>query len=280
MLRRVLLALMLSPLIACAQSEAPAPAAAPAAAAPAEPAPAPAAETPAAEPAASPAAADTATPVADPATAPQVAAAGEPAPAPALPTGEVPRLGQDYEILETPQPTWGSGKIEVAEVFGYSCIHCAHLQPELNTWHKTMAKDIRFEYVPAAFGGIWDTMGRAYFAAELMGVREKTHDAIFKAIHVDHVLKTGSDEEVADLYGSLGVDRDKFLAAMRSFGVTAKLAKARQFALRGGVTGTPTIIINGKYRVSVTRDRGFPGLLHTIDYLVALERAGKTAGAP
>ena len=277
MLRRVLLAFLLSPLIACAQSEAPAAAdvaatPAPAATAPAPvPAPAPAATTPAGPE----------TPVADPATAPQVAAA-EPAPAPAPmpPTGEPPRLGTDYEILATPQPTWGRGKIEVAEVFGYTCIHCAHLQPELNTWHRTMASDIRFEYVPAVFGGVWDTLARAYFAAELMGVREKTHDAVFKAIHVDQVLKAGTDEEVAELYGNLGVDKDKFLATMRSFGVTAKLAKARQFAMRGGVTGTPTMIVNGKYRVLTSRDRGFPGMLRTVDYLVALERSGQAAGAP
>jgi thiol:disulfide interchange protein DsbA len=286
MLRRVLLALMLSPLIACAQSEAPAAAAveAPAAAAPAAAAPAAAATAatvataPAAAPAA-PAASDVATTAAtgaaDVAT---TAATAEPAPF----TGEIPRPGKDYEVLETPQPTWGRGKIEVAEVFGYTCIHCAHLQPELNIWHKTMAKDIRFEYVPAAFGGAWDTLGRAYFAAEAMGVREKTHDAIFNAIHVDHVLKTASDEEVADLYASFGVDRERFLATMKSFGVDAKLAKARQFALRGGVSGTPTMIINGKYRVNVTPDRGFKGMLSTVDYLVSLERSGQAApaGAP
>jgi thiol:disulfide interchange protein DsbA len=231
--------------------------------------------------AAASAAATAAAPVAEApvAGATEVASTG-PATAPKPFTGEMPRLGTDYEVLETPQPTWGRGKIEVAEVFGYTCIHCAHLQPELNTWHKTMASDVRFEYVPAAFGGAWDTLGRAYFAAEAMGVREKTHDAVFNAIHVDHVLKTASDEEVADLYGSLGVDRDKFLATMKSFGVDAKLAKARQFAMRAGVSGTPTMIINGKYRVSVTRDRGFAGMLSTIDYLVAQERSGQPAGAP
>jgi hypothetical protein len=42
------------------------------------------------------------------------------------------------------------------------------------------------------------------------------------------------------------------------------------------------MIINGKYRVNVTPDRGFMGMLAAVDYLVALERAGQAppAGAP
>ena len=266
MLRRVLLALLLSPLIACAQSEAPT-AATPASEAPAAtaPAPAPAVETPAAAPA----------------TTTEVAST-QPAPAPAPPTGEAPRLGIDYEILEAPQPTWGRGKIEVVEVFGYTCPHCAHFQPEVNAWHKTLPADVRFEYVPAAVGGPWDALAKAFFSAEALGVRERTHDAVFDAIHNKHALVGTSDEEVSDLYASLGVDRAKFLAQMTSFGTNAKIAKARQFATRTGVTGTPTMIINGKYRVNVTQDRGFKGMLAAVDYLVALERAGQAspAGAP
>jgi thiol:disulfide interchange protein DsbA len=191
------------------------------------------------------------------------------------------RLGVDYEVLPTPQPTYGQGKIEVAEVFGYSCIHCAQFQPEVNAWKKTMPADVRWEYVPAAFGGIWDMFGRAYYAAQTMGVQAKTHDAVFNSVFVEKRVKTGTAEEIADLYANLGVDRTKFLATMNSFGVTAMLNRAKQFALRTGVSATPTLIINGKYRLNVTRDRGFEGMLATADYLIARERAeAKAAKTP
>jgi len=49
-----------------------------------------------------------------------------------------------------------------------------------------------------------------------------------------------------------------------------------QFALRGGVNATPMIIVNGKYRAMATGDRGMQGLLDTVDWLVAHERAGST----
>lgn len=205
-----------------------------------------------------------------------------PAPTAGVPaaSGPAPRLGVDYEVMPIPQPTYGQGKIEVAEVFSYRCIHCAEFQPSVNIWKKTMPADVRWEYVPGVFGGSWDDFARAYFAAEILGVQKRTHDAVFKGVFVDQLIKTGTLEEIADMYGKLGVDKTKFLGTMQSFGVTAKLNRARQFALRTGVTATPTIIVNGKYRINVTADRGFNGMLSTLNYVIAKERAEAPKAKP
>ena len=191
----------------------------------------------------------------------------------AAPAAFVPRPGTDYQVLSPAQPTWGQGKIEVAEVFSYRCIHCAEFQPKVNVWKKTMPADVRWEYVPAVFGETWDTFARAYFAAQLLGVQPRTHDKVFQGVFVDHAGGNGTVEDIAKMYSAWGVDQAKMLATMNSFGVTAKLNRAHQFAVRTGVEGTPTIIINGKYRVSVTPDRGFDGMLATTSYLIAQERA-------
>jgi len=184
-----------------------------------------------------------------------------------------PRLGIDYEILPAPQPTYGQGKIEVAEVFSYACIHCAQFQPVVDEWLKKLPKDVRYEYVPAVFQEVWENFARAYFAAKVLGIQEQTHDAVFKAVHIDHTVKTPSLEGIADWYATQGVDRTKFLDTMNSFGVTSMVNRAKQFALRTGVDGTPTIIVAGKYRVNVNSERGFDGMLATVDYLLARERA-------
>jgi len=183
-----------------------------------------------------------------------------------------PQAGTDYEVLAVAQPTYGKGKIEVAEVFSYGCIHCFHFQPLVNTWKKTMPADVRWEYVPAAFGGPHDNFARAFFAAQILGVQQKTHDAVFKAVFTDHMLKTASPEELADLYAKLGVNRAKFLSTMESDAVTAKFAYAREFALRTGITGTPTIVINGKYRVDGNTPGGLEAIFKTVDFLLARER--------
>lgn len=209
------------------------------------------------------------------APAPTAKPAARPAAAPAA----VPRAGVDYELLSVAQPTYGQGKIEIAEVFSYRCVHCAEFQPSVNAWKKSLPTDVRWEYVPAVFGGSWDDFARAFFAAQVLGVQPRTHDLVFKAIFVDQSVKTGSLDEIADMYAKFGVDRTKFLATMKSFGVTAKLNRAKQFALRTGITATPTIIVNGKYRVNVTTDRGFPGMLSAVNYLIVQERAAASSKA-
>jgi protein dithiol oxidoreductase (disulfide-forming) len=186
----------------------------------------------------------------------------------------VPVAGKDYIVLSTAQPTWGTGGIEVAEVFSYSCVHCAEFQPLVNAWKKKLPTDVRFVYVPAVFGGIWDNTARAYFAAEALGVQAKTHDAIFKAFFIDRKIKTGSVEELAGIYAGLGVDRKKMLDTMNGFTVSSKLNRARQFALRAGVDSTPSIIVNGKYRVTA---RSLESSLQVADFLVQKERAANKA---
>ncbi|PZO10462.1 MAG: disulfide bond formation protein DsbA [Lysobacteraceae bacterium] len=250
---------------------------------PAATAAAPAAEvTPAPTQAATPQAVDQA--AAQPAPADEVAA-GTPAPAvpdaptplppPAMPDpANAPRAGVDYTVLPEPQPTFGTGGIEVAEVFSYTCIHCANLQPTINAWKQTLPSDVSFRYVPGAFGGPGDNFARGFFAAEIMGLLDKTHDGVFKAFFVERKFQTASLDEIADHYASQGADREAFLSTMNSFAVTAKLNRARQFALRTKVEATPTMIINGKYSAVTTNDRGPEGLLATIEYLVAVERAG------
>jgi thiol:disulfide interchange protein DsbA len=269
MSRRFLSALLiLLPLAACAQSSTPAAtSAATAAVAPA-----------AAITSAAPAAAATVTHAASEAVAPAatVAAASAAESAEAAPMAidaNAPRLGTDYEILPTPQPTFAQGKIEVAEVFSYACIHCAQFQPVVDAWLPKLSKDVRYEYVPAVFNDMWEHFARAYFAAKVLGIQPKTHDAVFKAVHVDHTIKSPDLGDIADWYATQGVDRTKFLDTMNSFGVNAMVNHAKQFSLRTGISGTPTIIIAGKYRVNVTQDRGFSGMLATTDYLLARERA-------
>ena len=186
----------------------------------------------------------------------------------------VPVAGKDYIVLAAAQPTWGTGGIEVAEVFSYSCIHCAEFQPMVNAWKKKLPADVKFVYVPAVFGGVWDNTARAYFAAEALGVQPRTHDAIFKAFFIDRSVKSGSVEDLADVYARLGVNRTKMLETMNGFTVSSKLNRARQFALRAGVNATPTLIVNGKYRITA---KSLENSLQVADFLIQKERAAKKA---
>lgn len=241
-------------------------------------APAAPAETAASEaPAETPAEASTETPAEGDTAAPAAPETPSPTPAPAVDMANAPREGIDYTVLASPQPTFGQGGIEVAEVFAYTCIHCANLQPLVNSWKAQLPSDVRFTYVPGAFGGVADNFARGYFAAEATGLLDKTHDSLFKAVLIERAFQTASVEEIADWYAGQGADREAFLSTMQSFAVNAKLNRARQFALRTGVNATPTMIVNGKYSATANPDRGAEGLLQTVDWLVARERAAAAA---
>lgn len=187
--------------------------------------------------------------------------------------------GRDFHPIAGGQPLLSDGKIEVVEVFGYPCIHCAHAAPVIADWRKTLANDVRLSYVPAVFGGVWEAYARAYYTAETMGVLERTHDKLFEVIHTEK-RPIQNMEDVAAFYGEYGVDKDNFLATLTSFAVNAKIEQARQQVPAWGVEGTPSMVVAGKWRVmSPGGENGFEKMLQIVDFLVAQERAGKKKAA-
>lgn len=194
-----------------------------------------------------------------------------------------PRVNVDYTIIATPQPVYApvKGKIEVAEVFSYACGACASANPTVAAWHKTKAADVNFVYIHSVVqGGPWERFARGFFAAEAKKIQARSHDAVFQAVFVDESLShSASLEDIAKFYSKFGVTSAQMLAIMNSPSINAKLNRSKQFSLRTGASSTPTIIVAGKYKVNATREGGFPGMMRTVDFLVAKERAALAARA-
>ncbi|GAB3358973.1 thiol:disulfide interchange protein DsbA/DsbL [Lysobacter tyrosinilyticus] len=189
----------------------------------------------------------------------------------AAPPAAAPVEGTDYEVIDggTPyEPV--AGRIEVVEVFGYTCPHCAHFEPAVQTWKAKLPKDVKFTPVAAPFGGYWEPYAKAYFAAKALGIADRSHEAVFRALHEDGELpRNPSDDELASFYTRFGVQSARFLATFNGPGVEAQMERALTFLQRSGVEGTPTMIVAGKYRVTAKPD----DVLHVVDQLVARERA-------
>lgn len=186
--------------------------------------------------------------------------------------------GRDYFPIEPAQPTASGDRIEVIEVFGYPCIHCAHAAPVITKWRETLPADVQFRLVPAVFGAVWEAYGRAFYTAETMGVLERTHDKLFEVVH-GGTTQIRNLDDIAAFYAGYGVDKEAFLATMKSFAVDAKIAEAHRIVPLYGVEGTPTMIVAGKYRVvAPAGDGSFEKMLAVVDFLIAKERAAKSAG--
>ncbi|MDI9237832.1 thiol:disulfide interchange protein DsbA/DsbL [Lysobacter sp. LF1] len=185
--------------------------------------------------------------------------------------------GTDYIVISDGKPfaTPVKGKVEVVEVFGYTCPHCAHFQPELSAWLRTRAKQVNFVPLAAPFGGYWQPYAKAFYAAQTLGVAEKSHDAMFLALHTDGSLPLHDPSvgELGTFYARYGVDPAKFAATYEGDDATARMRKAAEFIQRSDVDGTPTLVVAGKYKVL---GRGFKDMLRIADALIVRERAGKT----
>jgi thiol:disulfide interchange protein DsbA len=183
---------------------------------------------------------------------------------------------QRYTTLKSPQPVATPGKIEVVEVFLYTCPHCYQFEPKVNAWKQKQPADVAFVRVPASFGPTGELMAKTYYTAELMGVGEKMHPIMFDAIHKQRRPLNNLDD-VTKLFTENGVNEEEFRGTFESFAVDGKFRRGQQLEVGYAVTGVPSMAVNGKYTVAISRAQGMDGMLKTVDELVAKEgKAGAT----
>lgn len=209
------------------------------------------------------------------------------APAPAAATQW--EAGKHYFVIDPAQPTTSGDKIEVTEVFSYGCPACNYSYPYVDKLKKALPPNAVMNYVPAAFNPAedWPMFQRAYLAAKALGVSEKTHDAMFDAVWKTHELATmqntqlknpqPSIEEAAAWYAkNAGVKAEDFLATANSFTINTRMKQADAYIKATGVEQTPTIIVNGKYRLTTVSAGGdWDKTEQLILYLVRKESGGK-----
>lgn len=180
--------------------------------------------------------------------------------------------GPHYQKLDDPVRTAQADGIEVAEVFWYGCMHCYNFKPIAEEWEASAPEDVNYVRIPAALGDTWEIHAKAFYTLEALdAMNEETHTALFEALARDK-RRLGNAEELAEFLGDYGVDEDDFINTFDSFGVNAKVQQAKAKAIGAGVKGTPTVLVNGKYRVTASMAGGHEKVLEVVEYLIELER--------
>jgi thiol:disulfide interchange protein DsbA len=195
--------------------------------------------------------------------------------------------GVNYFPVSPPQHTSvPAGNVEVMEVFSYACPACNAFQPVMKKLQASLPANAKIVYLPASFIPTedWPVFQRAFFAADALGIVEKTHDAMFNAVWGTGELAVSdpnthqlrkplpSIEDIAGFYAhTAGVKPDTFVATAKSFGVDTKMkiADAQIGAMQA--LSTPTIIVNGKYRLTAQNVHTYDELIALVKYLVAKE---------
>ena len=180
--------------------------------------------------------------------------------------------GIEYAKVSQPQPTETDGKVEVLEFFWYGCPHCYHFEPDLNAWIKSKPASVDFHRQPAVFNEQWAAHAKAFFTAEALGVLDKLHADFYDAIQ-NKREKLESEEDLGKFFVAHGVAEADFHQAYKSFAVDSKMRQASGLAAKYGITGTPALVVNGKYVVSPGKAKSFPRMIEITNELIKKESA-------
>ena len=187
-----------------------------------------------------------------------------------------PVAGKDYVEIPNGKPLDPvEGKIVVEEMFNYVCPSCFAFEPRFSAWTRKLPPYVAVAHVPASFRPDFVQYARAFYAAQAFNLVDKTHEAVYDAIHTKKTLpaegQKPDEEKIAAFYAGFGVDKAQFLSTMQSFGVDVKVRRANDYMKRAKVSGTPTLIVNGRYLVNGSGEEA----LEIASALIEKEHSGK-----
>jgi thiol:disulfide interchange protein DsbA len=115
---------------------------------------------------------------------------------------------------------------------------------------------------------------RAFYTAQVLGVFDTMHPALFQAMNVDH-KRLANEDEIQALFVANGVAAEDFSKAFNSFGVSSQVKQAAARAKAAKITGTPALMVDGKYHVSTRKAGSQADMLKVSDFLIEKERAAR-----
>lgn len=185
--------------------------------------------------------------------------------------GQKYQAGKQYAVLDRPVPTADASKIEVVEIFQYGCGHCYKFSPTVTAWAKTLPADVHYVRVPAVWDERLKLYARAYYTAMALGIEEEIHPKLFSAYHEQH-NRLRNEREISAVFVAEGISSDNFSATFNSFGIISQATMAKSRTLGYRISGTPAMIVNGKYRISGQSAGSNEAMLSVAEYLIEQER--------
>ncbi len=180
--------------------------------------------------------------------------------------------GIEYIKINPPVSTSvKKGQVEVVELFWYMCPHCFRFEPVIEKWKKSKPKNVVFKRIPAVFSPRWRFFAKVFYTNQLLGVEDKIHTPLFKAIHEERARLGNAAAMARFVEKHAGIKQQEFMDVFNSFSVDAKVRKAEDLSKRYGAQGVPTLVINGKWRTGGTIAGGHEGMIEVANQLIKME---------
>jgi len=187
--------------------------------------------------------------------------------------------GVHYQKLDVPVETQDASAVEVVEVFSYACVHCKTFDPTLEAWKTGLPEGVEFRRVPAIFDQTWAWFAQAYYAAEVLGVSDQVHTPMFVAIHDQGVDLRDPSLMAALFEQQAGVPPTEFTQVVNSFGVRSRVQQADAHGRAYGISGVPTLVVDGRYKVDGRMAGNNSNMLAVVEYLIAQRQQETSADA-
>ncbi|WP_448214012.1 DsbA family protein [Colwellia sp. MEBiC06753] len=177
-----------------------------------------------------------------------------------------------------------SKKPEVREYFSFYCPHCLRFESFFANVKKNLPEGVKFErnhvdFLRFATPEVQFMITKALATAQQLDVEEPMAAAIFNYLQVQRGAIT-EPKDLRNIFVLNGVDGEAFDKAFNSFSVNskAKLMQKMQNDLvkKRALTGVPTVVVNGKYRINVDkldRDNFEQDYINLVKHLLTLDKA-------
>lgn len=180
--------------------------------------------------------------------------------------------GKHYELITPPISVGSENEVVVTEFFWYGCGHCFNFEPMLQAWGNQLPEGARLEGSPAMWSPPMEVHARAYYVAKALGVLDDLHTKMFEAMHLKR-KRLATEESLRAFFVENGVSAKDFDRAYDSFGITSQVRRADSHAKSARIAGTPSIMVNGKYRIETRMAGGQAEMLDVAKFLVEKELA-------
>ena len=198
--------------------------------------------------------------------------------------------GKDYFVIQPAQrPSTPPGIAEVTEVFSYACTFCNRAVPVMDKLKASLPANARLTYLPAAFNQSesWPMFQRVYYTLAALDQIPRQHNAVYSAVWTSKELAVTDpggqrlkspqptiEDAAAFFEKKAGIKQAQFLATAKSFSVDANCRRADQLVKAYRIDGTPTIIVNGRYKIGAQKLADASELIEMVKWLIAKDSGG------
>ncbi len=192
--------------------------------------------------------------------------------------------GVQYRYVDNGQPyrALPPGMVEVAEVFAYTCPHCAHFSPMLEAWARQLPAHARLVLVPGVYDRD-DPWPRVFFAAQTAKSLSVLHPRLFAAIHETGELPRNADAAQILAFASRvqGSNATALKIALADDArLLPQLKQAYEFGVRSQIEGTPSLVVAGRYVILGNSYESLLGNARAVVFALAPKQKPKAAVRP